>query len=95
MQRVGDERAKRQSRVARGVAWIREIVEPGDLASKTKQGYERTVRRHLVPGLGRIKLAKLTPMHVQRFINDELESGKRRRTVQLSHAVLRIALGQP
>ena len=75
-------------------AWIREIVEPGDLASKTKQGYELTVRRHLVPGLGRIRLAKLTPMNVQRFINDELAAGKGRRTVQLSHAVLRIALGQ-
>ena len=25
-------------------AWIREIVEAGDLASKTKQGYELTVR---------------------------------------------------
>jgi hypothetical protein len=33
-------------------AWIREVVEPGDLASKTKQGYGLTVRRHLVPGLG-------------------------------------------
>ena len=42
----------------------------------TTQGYELTVRRHLVPGLGRIKLAKLTPMHVQRFINDELAAGR-------------------
>jgi integrase len=41
-----------------------------------------------------VKLAKLTPMHVQRFISNELAAGKGRRTVQASHAVLRIALGQ-
>jgi integrase len=75
-------------------AWIRDTVEPSDLAGKTKQSYELTVRKHLVPGLGRIRLARLTPMHVQRFINTELEAGKGRRTVQASHAVLRIALGQ-
>jgi integrase len=33
-------------------------------------------------------------MHVQRFIASELEAGKGGRTVQLSHAVLRIALSQ-
>ena len=33
-------------------------------------------------------------MHVQRFVNDELAAGKGKRTVQASHAVLRIALGQ-
>jgi integrase len=49
-------------------SWIRDTVEPGDLAGKTKQGYDVAVRRHLVPGLGRIRLAQLTPMHVQRFI---------------------------
>lgn len=75
-------------------AWIRDTVEPGDLAGKTKQSYELTVRKHLVPGLGRVRLARLTPMHVQRFVNTELEAGKGRRTVQSSHAVLRIALGQ-
>jgi integrase len=75
-------------------AWIRDTIEPGDLAGKTKQSYELTVRKHLVPGLGRVRLARLTPMHVQRFINDALEAGKGRRTVQASHAVLRIALGQ-
>jgi integrase len=33
-------------------------------------------------------------MHVQRFIASELKAGKGSRTVQLSHAVLRIALSQ-
>jgi hypothetical protein len=64
------------------------------LAGKTKEGYEIAVRRHLVPGLGRIRLAQLTPMHVQRFIASDLEAGEGTRTVQLSHAVLRIALSQ-
>ena len=63
-------------------AWIRDVIEPGDLEGKTKQGYELAVRKHLVPGLGHVKLAKLTPMHVQRFISNELAAGKGRRKVQ-------------
>lgn len=27
-------------------AWIRDTIEPGDLAGKTKQSYELTVRKH-------------------------------------------------
>jgi integrase len=52
------------------------------------------VRLHLVPGLGRIKLVKLTPAHVQQFIREELAAGKGPRTVQLAHDTLRTALKQ-
>jgi hypothetical protein len=38
----------------------------------TIQKHERAVRMHLVLGPGRIKLAKLTPMHVQPYIRDKL-----------------------
>jgi hypothetical protein len=56
-------------------AWIREIVEPGDLASMTT-GLRADRPPSPRPRLGRIKLAKLTPMHIQRFIKDELAAGR-------------------
>jgi integrase len=69
-------------------------VLPSGLAEQTKQKHEIAVRRHLVPGLGRVQLAKLTPAHVQRWIREELEAGKRPPAVQMAHGTLRLALEQ-
>jgi integrase len=44
--------------------------------------------------LGKLKLSKLTPMHVQRLLNVKQEAGLSRRTVQYMRAVLRAALAQ-
>lgn len=75
-------------------SWVRDTVEVSGLAASTVAKHEIAVRVHLVPALGRIKLGKLAPAHVQRFIRDELAAGKGPRTVQLSHRTLRQALGQ-
>lgn len=48
--------------------WIDECVEPSELKLRTKQGYSDIVRLHLVPELGRVKLAKLTAQDVQAMI---------------------------
>ena len=50
------------------------------------------LRLHLIPGLGRIPLAKLAPADVQQFLNAKLDSGLSPRRVQYLHAVLRRAL---
>ncbi len=50
------------------------------------------MRLHLVPGLGAVKLRHLAAQHVQRFIHESSDAGKGPRTIQLSVAVLRIAL---
>ena len=44
--------------------WVRDTLMPSDRAKATKDKHEIAVRVHLVPGLGRVKLAKLTPMRV-------------------------------
>ncbi len=41
----------------------------------TYQGYERIVRLHIKPVLGRIKLDKLTPVHVRSLYRERLEAG--------------------
>ena len=53
--------------------------------------YDDIVRLHLIPGLGRIALAKLTPAEVQAFLSAKRESGLSARRVQMLHAILTVA----
>jgi integrase len=53
---------------------------------------EELVRLHITPAIGRVKLANLTPGHVQRLIADRLTAGYSPRTVQQIHGLLRHAL---
>jgi integrase len=71
--------------------WLDEVAKPTIRAS-TYASYDDIVRLHLLPGLGRIALAKLSPGEVQAFLNAKLESGLSPRRVQYLHAVLRRAL---
>jgi integrase len=74
--------------------WVRDTVMPSGLAASTKQKHEIAVRLHLVPGLGRVQLAALTPAQVQRWMRDELEAGTGAATLQVAHGSLRVALEQ-
>src|SRR6266511_6114347 len=64
-------------------------VRPSTFAS-----YASYVRGHLIPGLGRIRLARLTPQQVQTFLNGKVADGLTPRSVQYIRAILRRALGQ-
>ena len=55
---------------------------------------EQIVRLHLKPALGRVKLSKLTPAHVQGLYRNKLRSGLSPATVQKIHTVLHKALAQ-
>jgi site-specific recombinase XerC len=60
--------------------WLREAVR-GSVVYSTYAGYERAVRLHLKPELGRLKLRNLTKMHVQSLVN--------RKAAELSPATVR------
>jgi integrase len=60
----------------------------------TYQGYERIVRLHIKPMLGRIKLKNLAPTHVRSLYRERLEAGLAPRMVQLVHVTLHKALKQ-
>jgi integrase len=51
--------------------WLAEVVKPS-VRPKTYHSYAQLVQLHLSPGLGRHQLAKLTPQHVQAFMNAKL-----------------------
>lgn len=73
--------------------WLADVVRPR-LRPSTYRSYRSVVGVHLVPGLGRHPVARLTPQEVQRFLNAVGASGRSPRTVAICRAVLRQALGQ-
>lgn len=73
--------------------WLRDSVQD-TVRLTTYQGYERVVRLHIKPALGRIKLDNLTPVHVRSLYRERLEAGLAPRMVQLVHTILHKALKQ-
>jgi integrase len=80
--------------------WLDNYARP-NVAPKTFERYAEIVRCHLVPSLGHVSLAKLTPTHIQGYYARALETGRRdgrgglsAQTVLHHHRVLRGALGQ-
>ena len=73
--------------------WLNDSVK-GSVRPITFESYERLVRVHVVPGLGRVKLKALSPAHLQGLYRDRLDAGLSPSTVQRLHAVIHRALKQ-
>ncbi len=73
--------------------WLAGSVK-GSVKPSTYESYERVIRCHLKPGLGRRKLKALAPDHVQALYGSKLDAGLAPGTVRLIHAVLSRALDQ-
>lgn len=67
---------------------------PGSVAESTEDDYADTVRLHLVPALGRKRLAKLTVADVNALLKAKRDAGYSSNSVRIMRAVLRQALGQ-
>ncbi|MSQ14883.1 MAG: site-specific integrase [Dehalococcoidia bacterium] len=72
--------------------WLKGIKP--NVRPSTHSSYSDLVRLHLIPEIGKVSLAKLTPAQVQALITKKLASGLSPRTVQYIRAVLRRALSQ-
>lgn len=73
--------------------WLRDSVQPR-VAPRTYTSYAMHVRQHLVPGIGKIPLAKLQPGHVQKLLNEKLASGLSPASINRIRSTLRAALNQ-
>lgn len=81
--------------------WLKDTVAPS-VRPKTRVSYEQVCNLHLIPGLGKHPLARLTPAHVQSFLRAKSEAKRSPKadstlsptTVRYIRTVLRIALGQ-
>ncbi|MFN8058129.1 MAG: tyrosine-type recombinase/integrase [Vicinamibacterales bacterium] len=73
--------------------WLEDVARPR-LRPRTFLSYSQVIRAHIVPHLGRVPLRKLSPQHVQRWLNDRSADGLSPRTCQYARAILRSALAQ-
>lgn len=73
--------------------WVR-VNLPGNVAGATLDDYADTVRLHLVPVLGRKKLAKLTVVEVDALWAVKRADGYKPNSIRIMRAVLRRALAQ-
>jgi len=74
-------------------SWLKGSVR-GSVRQSTFDRYESAVRLHIKPALGRLKLKKLTPAHVQGFYQDRLDAGLAPASVNKLHVILHKALSQ-
>jgi integrase len=73
--------------------WLEDCVKPS-VRPNTYYSYEQNIRLYLKPDLGPIQLSKLTPQHVQNFMNAQLKEERSARLVQYQRTILRCALNQ-
>jgi integrase len=71
-------------------AWL-EAVKP-KVRHSTHYRYSGYVRIHIAPELGRVRLAKLTPEHLQRLYAHRIEAGLSPMSVKHIHRVIHAAL---
>jgi integrase len=72
-------------------AWLTHRVK-GTVRESTFGSYSRTVNNYLIPGIGKIKLKNLKPMHLRKLYWETLASGRSTRTVQYMHTLTKKAL---
>ena len=73
--------------------WLEDSVK-GSVKPRTHESYGWLVRKHIIPEIGRVKLASLNPAHLQHLYRSKLESGLSPRSVQYIHVVMHRALKQ-
>lgn len=90
----GDRRAGlTRSRMTLGDYLERWVDSARNIRSTTRSGYRAVVMYHLVPTIGSVRLAQLTPSHVEEMLA-QLEPRMSPKSLRNVHAVLRRALGQ-
>ena len=73
--------------------WKRDALD-GSVTKRTANHYEFLIKKHLTPALGKTRLAKLTPLEVQRYYSTLREKGYSGKTIRHIHGVLSKALSQ-
>jgi integrase len=58
----------------------------------TMRGYEWLIRQHIRPGLGSIRMDKLSPTDIRHLVERKAESGLSAQSVRLMHALIRNVL---
>lgn len=73
--------------------WLDQSVKPSRSAG-TYRAYKLTIDNHVIPAIGTVPMAKVTPAHMQRLQSAMLANGLGIPTIKLTRAVLSAALTQ-
>ncbi|MEZ5225839.1 MAG: site-specific integrase [Acidimicrobiales bacterium] len=71
--------------------WLTEVL-PGTVSAGTLKNYSEVAKYWIIPQIGDVKLAELTPGHVERMLRALAADGKSTNTQRLARSVLRRAL---
>jgi integrase len=71
--------------------WLENVHKP-TIRLSTYLNYGKLLKNYLVPGLGKVKIHKLTPQQVQAFYSKKMSEGLAPKTVNNIHGVLHKAL---
>ena len=71
-------------------AWAREWFQcgVGRWNPRTEGGYRNLIERHIVPGVGKVKLEALKPVHINRLYAELAEKGLSAKSVWCIHLLL-------
>lgn len=72
--------------------WVESINQ--NVRPSTQRRYSDLIRKHIEPEIGRVQLAKLSALDIQRLYADRLDAGLSPTTVELLHCILHGALKQ-
>lgn len=73
--------------------WVENIAKPV-VSENTYDGYEVAVRVHLVPGVGKHRIDRLEPEHLESLYRRMKEKGSKAGTAHQAHRTARTALGE-
>ncbi len=73
--------------------WLRHVVAPR-LRPATLSSYRETLRLHILPTLGRVRVHELRPAQVRKLLADKTAAGLSPRSVQIIHGTLRTMLAE-
>lgn len=72
--------------------WLEELVKPS-VRVRTYESYKHELNKHILPALGKTRLSKLTPEHVQAFVAAK-STTLSPKTVRYHLSILRMALSK-
>ncbi|GAA0670396.1 site-specific integrase [Streptomyces thermocarboxydovorans] len=73
--------------------WVENIAKPV-VSENTYAGYEVAVRVHLVPGVGKHRIDRLEPEHLESLYRRMQRNGSKPATAHQAHRTIRTALGE-
>lgn len=73
--------------------WIEDVHKPPVIRIGTYEMYRTVINKYLIPGLGHIKLQKLTTQQIQSFYGKEIKKGVSAGRIKYINSVLHNALG--